>query len=894
MNKKELSALIESLRTVFPDVALVAAGQPADSASFSMPVVVEGEACALAITKSGQDSKYPDVSKYQAISLVEVLCENVCPGGSDVLSAVSDLIRSCIRSTDDVLPLGGNMLLVAFPQIPEETFAAKMRDISLNIESLYFPDAPQLAVSANIGCAYRYEAPLTIEAAQHQLELARLGKPSPAINFLPQVRTANIFEDLSASHPNDSALSVIAAIGSDYDYIGSMDRRTGRSRTYYSTDLFRSYFPQGSAETSIGNYSSGGEAMSIIKKLVLAEDYERFCQATTEEAICSALAEKPAYYVDYRVMLADGISFYQNKYVQDKNSPNIIIFAVRSIDEQTRAELRRREQEQMEITIMERTAELQERNRALNRINDDIIELVGTLTEARDLDSGEHIRRVKGFAHILAEQVMAEWPEYGLTKELVELITSASALHDVGKIMIPDAILLKPGRLTKEEFEVMKQHSMHGCEIIDMSPKDWSEEYRAVGRDICRWHHEKWDGKGYPDGLKGDEIPISAQIVSVADCFDALVTKRVYKDAYTPEQAYAMIRGGECGAFSPRLMSSFEKVKDAFFTHATDKESMYVSAMPAGLSVEYLADLRVLLVEDNDLSREIGKEILEGEGASVTEACDGKEALDLFMAHPSAYDAILMDNQMPVMSGPEAARAIRVMGVPEAETVPIIALTSSSDREDIRACFEAGMDAYLTKPVTIANMTKALLECLHDRNEKFRERMNLALRYANKDPLTGVKNLTAYTEMISRLSSALSGEDAPQFAFVNCGINNLEQVITACGREAGDLYIRNCCRIICNVFKHSPVYRIGSDEFIVLLQNGDYDNRTELFAALHEEVVSASVLPEIQLGKASFAVGWSLYDPAGDSTPGDVLQRANAEMVENKRLMKFSENILDA
>ena len=144
MNKKELSALIESLRTVFPDVALVAAGQPADSASFSMPVVVEGEACALAITKSGQDSKYPDVSKYQAISLVEVLCENVCPGGVGVLSAVSDLIRSCIRSTDDVLPLGGNMLLVAFHQIPEETFrASSSRGFpSASLRILYsFPSA---------------------------------------------------------------------------------------------------------------------------------------------------------------------------------------------------------------------------------------------------------------------------------------------------------------------------------------------------------------------------------------------------------------------------------------------------------------------------------------------------------------------------------------------------------------------------------------------------------------------------------------------------------------------------------------------------------------------------------------------------------------------------------
>jgi putative two-component system response regulator len=159
---------------------------------------------------------------------------------------------------------------------------------------------------------------------------------------------------------------------------------------------------------------------------------------------------------------------------------------------------------------------------------------------------------------------MEDYPEFELTPELVDVITSASALHDVGKIMIPDSILLKPGRLTNEEYEIMKTHTISGTEILKKMPADWDKTYMKISMEICRHHHEKYDGRGYPDGLKGDSIPISAQIVSVADCYDALVSKRVYKDAFTCDEAYNMIQNGECGAFSPRVMKSFSHCRKEF------------------------------------------------------------------------------------------------------------------------------------------------------------------------------------------------------------------------------------------------------------------------------------------------------------------------------------------
>lgn len=214
---------------------------------------------------------------------------------------------------------------------------------------------------------------------------------------------------------------------------------------------------------------------------------------------------------------------------------------------------------------MKKAEELQAKNEVLFRMNEDVVELLGNVVEGRDLESGQHIRRVKNFTRILARQVMNDMPETGLDEEMVGRIATASAMHDVGKIMIPDAVLLKPGKLTSEEFELMKTHCVRGCEILEKAPSDWSNEYYDTSMEICRSHHEKYDGSGYPDGLKGDEIPLSAQIVAVADCFDALVTKRVYKPAFTCEKAYEMIRGGECGVFSDKIMKCFDHCKADFF-----------------------------------------------------------------------------------------------------------------------------------------------------------------------------------------------------------------------------------------------------------------------------------------------------------------------------------------
>lgn len=200
----------------------------------------------------------------------------------------------------------------------------------------------------------------------------------------------------------------------------------------------------------------------------------------------------------------------------------------------------------------------------LMKNNETIIDALGDIVEYRNVESGEHIRRVKEYTKILATEAMKSFPEFGLTPERVSVIVTASPLHDIGKIALPDKILMKPGRLTDQEFEYIKSHTISGCEILDNMKGVWSEEYAKVCKEICHSHHERYDGSGYPDGLRGSEIPLSAQIVSIADVYDALTNERVYKDAIPKDHAFRMIINGECGIFSPKLMECLRNVRTEF------------------------------------------------------------------------------------------------------------------------------------------------------------------------------------------------------------------------------------------------------------------------------------------------------------------------------------------
>lgn len=212
----------------------------------------------------------------------------------------------------------------------------------------------------------------------------------------------------------------------------------------------------------------------------------------------------------------------------------------------------------LEQKLMEQKEALEKQAEKLSRSNLFVIDALSTTVEFRSFESGDHIKRIRMLTKILL-QGMAD--EYKLSEEEIESISSASAMHDIGKIAIPDNILLKPGPLTDEEFEIMKTHTTRGCEILSRVSSGQEEKFFTYCYEICRHHHERWDGRGYPDGLKGDEISIWAQATSLADVYDALTSKRVYKDAFGHEEAVRMIVNGECGTFNPAMLKVFTDVQ---------------------------------------------------------------------------------------------------------------------------------------------------------------------------------------------------------------------------------------------------------------------------------------------------------------------------------------------
>lgn len=196
------------------------------------------------------------------------------------------------------------------------------------------------------------------------------------------------------------------------------------------------------------------------------------------------------------------------------------------------------------------------------RLSDMLISILGHTVEFRNKESNLHILNVSSITKILL-QILNESPyEYKFSNKHITLISRASALHDLGKVSIPDAVLNKPGKFTPEEFDEMRKHTTIGFQMLESTVLYKNEPLVKYAKNICRWHHERYDGNGYPDRLVGDEIPIEAQVVSLADVYDALVSERCYKKAYTHEQAVHMINDNECGVFNPKLIHCFNSISN--------------------------------------------------------------------------------------------------------------------------------------------------------------------------------------------------------------------------------------------------------------------------------------------------------------------------------------------
>ena len=695
---------------------------------------------------------------------------------------------------------------------------------------------------------------------------------------------------------NSELTQIINELSSDFVYVAYVNLNEDK--------LLDQVTPYRSSERISDVVPGWDEATGIHKKLELlymyfvdSQDQEIFHKMTRREVIMQGLRDSD-YYVNFRAVVDGERLYYQMKFSGERDENGKLtgmILGIRNTDPDTRRRMEHeasleKMNERIERTIAKRTAELNERNKELAKANEDVVEMVGNIVEFRGQGDENAVRRVKALTYHLAKQVMEKMPEYGLNQEDVEIITSASVIRDIGKITVPDAILLKPGRLNPEQFDEMKTHSERGCEMLNRAPESWNHKFLNYSLQICLNHHEKWDGAGYPSGLRGDEIPIAAQIVSVVDCYNALTNRRVYRDAYSHETAFKMILNGECGAFSKGILDCFKNCETLFKQESLENSGE--ESRERGYSIRgssKLYGMRILLVDDDPMSLELNQEILEAEGANVVCASDGQTAVDTFR-QDGPFDVVLMDIVMPGMDGAEAIRQIRSIQPQGENSATVIALSAGNASRIARTVVSVGADGWMEKPLVISELSRIVLEKMRKNSLVLQQKLADTLRLANTDSLTHVKNITAYTEKVAELTKEVKNNPRKlSFAVVMCDINNLKHVNDNTGHDMGDQYIKNCCMIICNSFKHSPVYRIGGDEFVAIAQGQDYEDREELLGQLREMIAKAEQIPEVRDGRASMACGMSVFNPDTDTEVSMVVKRADEIMYEEKRRMKSRE-----
>ena len=452
-----------------------------------------------------------------------------------------------------------------------------------------------------------------------------------------------------------------------------------------------------------------------------------------------------------------------------------------------------------------------------------MIEILSHIVEFRNGESGLHVLHVHTITEILLKALRKKTDKYPLTQQEITLICNASALHDVGKISIPSEILNKPCRFTPEEFEIMKGHTVEGAKMLKDIPFRGNEPLIKIGYQICRWHHERYDGRGYPDGLKGEEIPIAAQVVSLADVYDALTAKRVYKPAFSHEKAMEMILHGECGAFNPLLLECLEESQEQLkkelnvisLGNAADREIHNLVAHTLKTDGTDVSNRTVRLLEHertranilSELSREITFEYSEapemiklsewsadylGLPLTVIEPKDSDLGKVIFK--PKDFENLLnsLKNSKPDSPAVTAKYMLNIKGAKTWCKITAKAMWSDTEPPE----YEGAIGKII------------------DINDETEEMMHLEEK-ANLDFRTGLLNHEAAK---SRISAVFGTPSTRKHALVFFDLDNFKQANDVYGHLFGDEVLEHIAKTIKKNIRSSDIAaRMGGDEFIIFL-----------------------------------------------------------------------------
>lgn len=462
--------------------------------------------------------------------------------GDLALTTVVGIIKDNVRRTDMLIRMGGDEFLLVMPDIGEQTFADKLNQIQGKIHSSKVPGYSQLRLSVSIGGVLSGSGS-TVEKAIRKADQF-MYQAKTCKNMVVTEHDEQLKEQQESANNNGSKA---------YKYRILVVDDSEMNREILSEILNEEY--------DIIEADSGDTCIDMLRK------YETGISLVLLDIVMPG-------------MDGFGVLNYMNHHHYLEDIPVIMISSEDSTETVRRAYemgvsdyinrpfdagvVHRRvyntiklyaKQRRLIALITNQVYEKEKNNRMM-------VGILSQIVEFRNGESGSHVLNINIFTGMLLESLVQHTDKYDLSWSERLLITTASALHDIGKIGIDDKILNKPGRLTDEEFKIMQNHTIIGASILENMGSYQDEELMKVAYQICRWHHERYDGKGYPDGLKGDEIPISAQVVSLADVYDALVSERVYKKAYSHEKAIEMITNGECGCFNPILLECLLDIQD--------------------------------------------------------------------------------------------------------------------------------------------------------------------------------------------------------------------------------------------------------------------------------------------------------------------------------------------
>ena len=449
--------------------------------------------------------------------------------GDLALEAAANAIQSCIRSSDLLIRYGGDEFLLVLPGIPSDILQGKLEQICTAAQMASVPGYPHFRVSLSIGGtmqAITDSMENAVRRADRLMYQAKGRKNAVTVELPENALTAQ--EELVEEKPqillvDDSAMNRMILkeiLGGDYSILEAENGQECLEKM----------------QAEAGNIAlvlldinmpvmDGFEVLKAMNANHTIEDIPVIMISSDD----SDDAIRRSYEL--------GASDYVNR-------PFDARIVYRRVTNTIKLYAKQRRLVQM----------VSDQIRARENNTDTLVGVLSHIVEFRNGESGAHVLHIRIITELLLHRLLEISSQYPITAEQQDNIPLASALHDIGKIGIDEKILNKPGKLTPEEYEVIKTHSMLGAEMLHQLENFNEQPLLQTAYEIARWHHERWDGRGYPDGLKGDEIPISAQLVALADVYDALTSERCYKKAFSHEKAVQMILNGECGAFNPLLL----------------------------------------------------------------------------------------------------------------------------------------------------------------------------------------------------------------------------------------------------------------------------------------------------------------------------------------------------